>query len=196
MSDELVTETFPAATEETALAAAIAALEELRARHAEVAAERDRALDELRLLATAIRERDEVIAALRADAEDREQRVEVLNGRLERTQVRVEEVEQAMARTLDTQRVLEADFAEVRRAQEQIAASIAAVREAEGRSQADLADREDAIRRLEAEMARRGTAGTPAAVRTALSDFFKDANRRRQERLAATQPWRLPPGRR
>ena len=195
MDDEPVTEISPAA-DETALAAAIAALEALRARHAEVVAERDRALEDLVVLATAVQERNEVIAALRADAEDRERRVEDLNARLERTLVRVDEVEQALARTLETQRVLEADFDEVRRTQEQIAASIAAVREADQRSQADLADRDDVVRRLQAEMARRGTAGSPAAVRTALADFFKDANRRRLERLAATQPWRLPPGRR
>jgi len=170
------------------------ALEAARAELAAAARAREDALNWVRELEAAVREREGVITELRSALRERDGRIDELAERLERTQLRIAEVERSLDRTVELQRSLEAEFDRARQAQDQTASILAATRDVTDRSRAELAERDALIRQLQNEVARRGAAGTPAAVGTALADLIQAAKRRRLERLAATQPWRLPPG--
>ena len=169
------------------------ALEAARAELGAAVAARENAMTWVRELEAGIRERESVITELRTALRDRDGRIDELGVRLERTQARISEVERSLERTVELQWSLEAEFDQARRVQDQTASVLAAARDATERSRGDLAERDALIRQLQMEVARRGTPGTPAAVGTALADLFKKAKQRRLERLAAAEPWRLPP---
>ena len=173
-----------------------AALELARADLAKAVEARENALAWVRELEAAVRERDSVIAELRRALLDRDQRVDELAERLERTLVRITEVEHSLERTTELQRSLEAEFDQARRAQDRAASALAATRDVSDRSRTEIAERDALIRQLQAEVVRRGAPGSRAALGTALADLFRAAKQRRAERLAATEPWRLPPGKR
>ncbi|MEI6557194.1 MAG: hypothetical protein WCO00_02220 [Rhodospirillaceae bacterium] len=170
-----------------------AALSAARAEAAEAAVAREDALTWVRELEAAVRERNGMITELRAALSERDRRIGQLSDRVERTQGRISEVERSLERTVELQRSLEAEFDQARRVQDQTAVVLAGARNATERSRTELAERDAQIRQLQAEVARRGPPGTPAAVGTALTDLFKAARLRRAERLALTQPWRVPP---
>ena len=178
---------------EAKLNALTVALEAARAELARAGKGREDALAWVRELEAAVREREAVITELRAALRERDRRIGELGERLERTQARITEVEHSLARTVELQRSLEAEFDQARRAQDQTASVLAATRDATDRVQAVLAERDALIRQLQLEVARRGAPGTPAAVGTALADLFKAAKQRRLQRLAVSEPWRLPP---
>ena len=182
----------PADTD-AAIRSLTAALEAARAECREAVTTREKLLDWVRELEAAVRERDNLIEQLRAALRDRDRRVDELAERLERTQVRINDIEHSLERTVELQRSLEAEFDQARRAQDQTASVLAASREDTDRSRTALAERDAQIKKLQSEVARRGQPGSPAAVGTALVDLFRAAKQRRLERLAATQPWRLPP---
>ncbi len=169
-----------------------AALAAARTELAKVGAARESALSWVRELEASVREREGVIAELRATLRERDRRIDEMNERLARTQNRITEVERSLERTIELQRSLEAEFDQARRVQDQTATVLAATRDVTDRSRADIAERDARIRQLEQEVARRGVAGTPAAVGTALADLFKIAKQRRADRLASSQPWRIP----
>jgi len=130
-------------------------------------------------LRTALAERDGEVAGLQTAVAERDQRIKALQAE--------------QLRATDLQRSLEAEFDLSRRQHGQAGSALATLRDEMAALRRELAARDAVIANLQAEAARRGPPGSPAAVGTALADLLRTARQRRLERLAATQPWRLPP---
>ena len=133
----------------------------------------------LEALTATLADRDQDLTDLRTAAADRDQQIVALQKDVEH------------GTTL--QRSLEAEFDQARRQHRQTSAALAAARDEAATLRDELAARDALIGTLQNEAARRGPAGSRAAVSTALGDLLRNAQQRRLERLAATQPWRLPP---
>ena len=142
-------------------------------------ATRDRLAGELEL---ALAERDRRAAEFQALLDELGERVKTAQAELDAVNGRIADLDGALTQTLERQQAFDADLEETRRG---------VIRAGE-----ILAEREAELIRLRAEIARRGPPGTPVAVRVALTELFQVAGERRRQRLAATQPWRLPPQRR
>jgi chromosome segregation ATPase len=142
-------------------------------------ADRDRRIGGLE---EAVVGRDREITAFGVALDDLGQRVEAAQSDLGQVNGRIAGLERALADTAARQCGLESEVEETRRT---------VVRASEAITQRDAE-----LVRLRGEIARRGPVGSPVAVRTALVELLQVAAERRRRRLAATQPWRLPPNQR
>ena len=97
---------------------------------------REDALNWVRELEAAVRERDGLISELRTGLKERDGRIDELAERLERTQVRIADVERSLDRTVELQRSLEAEFDRARHMQDQTASVLAATRDVTDRGRA------------------------------------------------------------
>ncbi|CAK0757473.1 hypothetical protein CCP2SC5_2370003 [Azospirillaceae bacterium] len=83
--------------------------------------------------------------------------------------------------------------AELRVMQNDLATAQSEAAERQAQLQQSLEQERHRRKNLESELSRRGSAGTPAAVRMAFTDMFRDMHVRRMQRMAIEEPWRLPP---